>query len=362
MILLFVFLCGWNAIRAIVAWWNCWSPIRLQSNHVIENFSVTVCIPARNEVHNLPYLLEDLMNQSGPSFEVMVVDDHSEDGTSELVQTYLTKWPDLSLIQGSDLPKDWMGKQWACAQAAQKVTTDWILFLDADLRLHPQAIQSVLQHATKHRLSLLSVFPTQIMESNGERWTVPLVHRILLELLPMSVANRTQWASMAAGNGQLMLFRSKDYFLSGGHEAVKLEKAEDIALVRRLRKLKFPTHTLLGNQLVKCRMYSSWTSALRGFAKNIHAMMLSSYGFQLVYWFFGMAAYGILAFYHPLLLIIPLFFAWLAHFGAAKASGEPEPWNPIQQTAITINFFSFSLFAVYTQLTRTTQWKGRKIN
>lgn len=355
-------LIGWNLLRLLVACHNLIANIQLQPGVVASTEAVTVCIPARNEEKNLPLLLEDLALQRQSPESVIVVDDHSEDGTARVVQDYATHFPAVCLVEGQPLPDGWFGKHWACMQAAQMAQTEWLLFVDADLRLHPEAIQAAINYASSHQLSLLSVFPTQQLETPGERNTVPLVHRILLELLPMAVANKTQWASMSAGNGQFMLFRARDYHQFGGHEKVKNERAEDIALVQQFRKQKWRTHTLLGNRLVSCRMYQSYQEAKNGFAKNIKAMMLHSNIFQLIYWLLGLFAYGIIAIEAPIMIFPPLLLAWLTHACAALAAKDPQPWNPWQQLTITLNFFWFSLYAAYAGIAGITQWKGRRLS
>ncbi len=355
-------LVAWNLLRLSVAWSNLKSSNHLQTAGSMDASTLAICIPARNEAHNLPLLLEDLAQQSLLPQQIIIVDDHSEDETSEIVQAWSARWPVVQLVKGASLPEGWLGKHWACWQASNLVKADRVLFLDADLRLHPEAIKAAMAYAGQHQLALLSLFPTQMMQTKGEQLTVPLVHRILLELLPLSVANRTQWESMSAGNGQFMLFSTADYRKLGGHESVKQERAEDIALVRLFRENRLKTHTLLGNKLVNCRMYASYHQAQQGFAKNIRAMMLNSDVFQLIYWALGLLAYTWLGFENPLLMLIPLGLSWLTHACSAKAAKEPQPWNPLRQGLITLNFFWLSLYAVYTRFTGTTQWKGRRLS
>ncbi len=361
-LVVFAILVGWNLLRLSVAWSNLKASNYLQPATSQDTATLAICIPARNEAHNLPLLLEDLAQQTLLPNQIVVVDDHSEDGTSEIVQAWSARWPVVQLVKGSSLPEGWLGKHWACWQASSQVEATWILFLDADLRLHPEAIKAAMAYAGQHQLALLSLFPTQIMQTKGEQLTVPLVHRILLELLPLTIANRTQWESMSAGNGQFMLFRTAEYRKMGGHEAVKQERAEDIALVRLFRSNRLKTHTLLGNRLVNCRMYDSYQQAKQGFAKNIRAMMLNSDVFQLIYWVLGLLAYVWLTFESPLLALFPLGLSFITHACSALAAKEPQPWNPLRQGMITLNFFWLSLYAVYTRFTGTTQWKGRRLS
>lgn len=120
-------LIGWNVLRLLVAASNLKAAIQLQPSDEAHTGSVSVCIPARNEEKNLPLLLADLSLQRKLPERVMVVDDHSEDRTAEVVQNFTPQLSALHLVEGQPLPNGWLGKHWACMQAARDATTEWLL-------------------------------------------------------------------------------------------------------------------------------------------------------------------------------------------------------------------------------------------
>jgi len=95
--------------------------------------SVGVIIPARNEAENIEECLASLTKSRYPNFEIIVVDDRSEDGTAELARTVPAGNAErLVVIDGEALPKGWLGKPWACQQGARATSADLLVFADAD--------------------------------------------------------------------------------------------------------------------------------------------------------------------------------------------------------------------------------------
>jgi glycosyltransferase involved in cell wall biosynthesis len=231
---------------------------------------VSILIPARNEAHNLPFLLSDIKNLNYPHLEVLVCNDHSTDNTSEILKRNLADWPVLNYFDSQPLPEGWMGKNFACYQLAQSASGDWLLFLDADVRLKRDALNSALTHARRNEVSLLSVFPRQIMKTKGERQTVPVMNWILLSMLPL-VAVRLPWfSSLAAANGQFMLFEASTYRQHEWHLQVWNQNVDDIIIARTMKRQGQSIVVLTGDEDVLCRMYSTRKEAVQGFGRNMH--------------------------------------------------------------------------------------------
>jgi hypothetical protein len=116
------------------------------------------------------------------------------------------KHPRFKVIKGNALPAHWLGKNYACHQLAQQATGEYYLFLDADEQVQKGLINSAVHRMKLRDLSLLSLFTNQTMLSVGEEMVVPLMHYILLNLLPLRLVYLVKSAAVAAASGQFMLF------------------------------------------------------------------------------------------------------------------------------------------------------------
>jgi glycosyltransferase involved in cell wall biosynthesis len=230
---------------------------------------ISILIPARNEEQNIGLLLADLVEQDFEKFEIIVYDDNSDDDTVQVIKKKMNTDSRIKMINGTALPPGWIGKTYACHQLSLMAMGDYLLYLDADVRVKPSLLRNSMAHMDKHNLSLLSMFPRQITVSTGEKITVPLMNWILLGLLPLILTRISGMVSFSAANGQFMLFRADIYHKFGFHKRVKGKMVEDIEIFRLMKKLKLRTHTILGNNEISCRMYSNFHDAIAGFSKNV---------------------------------------------------------------------------------------------
>jgi chlorobactene glucosyltransferase len=230
---------------------------------------VSVLIPARNEERNIGTLLESLTLQDYQNFEVIVLDDNSTDGTFSIGEYYLKKFSAGTILRGEELSEGWLGKPFACSQLRRPAKGEYLLFLDADVKLAPHAITRLVHLAGRPPVvGLLSCFPNQICYSWGERLIVPLIDLILYSCAPLPLFERSLRPRFAAANGQCMLFRADAYDAIGGHETVKREILDDIELARATKRTGYRVRVVAGRGGVQCRMYSTIGEIFRGFGKN----------------------------------------------------------------------------------------------
>ena len=248
------------------------------------NKLISVLIPARNEEHNIRNLLHDLMEQEYSNIEVIVFDDQSNDNTGAVVKAIANNHDRIQLISSEGLPDGWLGKNYACHSLSQKAKGDYLLFLDADVRIKNNVIGQTLSFAEKRKLSLVSVFPKQIMRNNGEYATVPIMNYILLTLLPLILVRKLGLSSLAAANGQYMFFETEKYKKTLPHELMKSEKVEDIKIARHYKKNKLKIACLANESDIKCRMYGSYKESLNGFAKNVTTFFGNSILLTILFW------------------------------------------------------------------------------
>jgi chlorobactene glucosyltransferase len=233
--------------------------------------AISVLIPARNEAATIAAALHDLLAQTLSPQEILVLDDRSEDGTGEIVAALARTHPALRLLCGQPLPPGWTGKNWACAQLGAAARGDILLFADADVRWQPGALRSLVAALTTLDADLLTVWPTQITVSWGERLTTPLMALAVLAYLPVRLAHDFYHPLAAAANGQCMAFRRPAYATIGGHAAVRGALVEDVQLAQRIKAAGLHLRMTDGAGLIRCRMYAGSRAAFDGYTKNILA-------------------------------------------------------------------------------------------
>jgi len=248
------------------------------------NGLVSVLIPARNEESNIANLLSDLQNQDCQNIEIIVFNDLSTDRTEEIVTQFAKNDTRIRLINSDGLPQGWLGKNYACHSLSKMAKGEYLLFLDADVRMKDGIIANSIALAEKHKTGLLSIFPKQKMASLGEYLTVPAMNYILLTLLPLVLVLKSKFPSMAAANGQFMLFVRAKYFETLPHVKFRNSKVEDIEIARYFKQQNIPVVCTLGDDTIECRMYHGFDEAVNGFSKNVVNFFGNSFFAAILFW------------------------------------------------------------------------------
>ncbi len=220
---------------------------------------LSVVIPARNEEDNLPHLLQSLRNQTLQPSEIIVVDDFSEDGTREAAERY-----GVTVINNTELPPGWTGKNWAVYNGYSHVSGELIAFLDADVRLASHALE-LLCEAREQAGGAVSVVPYHYTEKFHERLALlPNILGVFAFTSPFETRNPRKGLY-----GSCILVDRADYELAGGHESVKSELLDDLNLGAKFVKAGIKVTNLIGHGLVSFRMYAQGIrSELQGFGKG----------------------------------------------------------------------------------------------
>jgi len=241
---------------------RCTTAARLQTS-AVELPSLSIIVPARNEAQNLRRLLPSLERQDYPGeMEIIIVDDHSTDGTLEVVER---RQHDLEAKSNADcgmkcvpatsLPEGWLGKPNASHTGACSAHGEWLLFTDADTEHEPFSAFSAVAFAQAHKLDGLSLFPQQ--ETRG-----------LLDGAVLMVAFTGLFAGLNRSttmlNGQYILVRREVYEASGGFAAVRAEMMEDLAYGHLLAKQGYQVPIMRGESLVSVHMYNNWRQMWHG--------------------------------------------------------------------------------------------------
>lgn len=260
------------AALAIIAWLHQQARLEIQTPHVTAPASgtrISVIVPARNEAKNIRRCVEAILAQDYPNFEVFALDDRSTDATPAILTELSARDARLVILQGGDLPEGWAGKPYALFQATAAARGEWLLLLDADTFLHPNALSASLAATQKTGADLYTVMTEQILGSFWEKTVMPLVFTaISAGFSPQKVNDPARRDAIA--NGQYIFIRRSVYDAIGGHAAVKNQIVEDKALSE---KVKWSGHRLImadGRGIAQTRMYTDLASMWEGWTKNIY--------------------------------------------------------------------------------------------
>ena len=244
--------------------------------------SVGVIIPARNEAENIEECLASLTKSRYPNFEIIVVDDRSEDGTAELARTVPPgNAKRLVVIDGEALPEGWLGKPWACQQGARATSAELLVFADADTTHGDRLLSRSITELQNEDADLLNVLGFQVMESFWERLVQPQIFLAVVFRHPdlERSARSSQWQDGVA-NGQFMLMPRTSYEAIGGHESVRDRVLEDLALAQTVKRHGRTFVIRMAMDDLTTRMYHSLGGLITGWSRLIQ--MGSTQGQPLV--------------------------------------------------------------------------------
>ena len=229
--------------------------------------AISVLIPARDEEANIADAVASVLASTGVEVELLVLDDHSTDRTRAILDAIPD--PRLHVLDGTPLLPGWSGKQHACHALAAHARHDLMVFVDADVRLAPDALARMAGYMQRHPdVALGSGFPRQVTRTWSERLLLPLIHVMLLCYLPIPLGILFRAPSLAAGCGQLFIARREPYRTVGGHAAIRASRHDGITLPRAFRRAGFGTGLFDATALASCRMYSSASLVWEGLTKN----------------------------------------------------------------------------------------------
>ncbi len=366
-------ICGFLLVLVIIALANLRTLKRLGRAHAPARWPrVSILLPARNEANNISEAVECLAGQDYPDFELVVLDDCSEDRTLEILRELAGRLENLRVVQGKALPEGWLGKLWACYQLSKTATGELLLFTDADVRHNPDALRQAVAQLEQDRLDLLTAIPLEQTEGWAERLIVPVLPRAIMAFLPLGLAYRWNRPAFTAANGQFMLFRRTSYDAVGGHAAVRDNVVDDLGLVRLMAKRGMRWRLFDAMDLVRCRMYRSTREVFDGFSKNL----LGAFGYRVLPFLFvwlwlgvvtfgplvvlGLGALGIVTSTFSLVCAGAGFLLGLLLWGISDIRFRFRWWVPLLYPVSILLCVFIAFRSVFLTVSQKAIWKGRK--
>ncbi len=233
--------------------------------------TVSAIVPARNEEANIARAVASLAAQPEIA-EIIAINDQSTDRTAAVLAELAPRVPQLRLLETRELPRGWVGKNYAVSLGAARATGDWLLFTDADAEHLPGSTARALADARTSGALLVSYSPEQETHTWWERAMIPLVYARLAQQFSFAEVN-DPGSPAAAANGQYLLIRRDAYQAIGGHQGVSGDVLEDVALARRAKQAGFRLHFAPGQGIARVRMYRSFAAMWQGWTKNLYPLL-----------------------------------------------------------------------------------------
>ena len=362
MLYLFYIIFSFLILRFSVTLFNFISNPKLTASSKHYQDLVSILIPVRNEEENIIGLLNSIEIQEYGNIEVILLDDSSTDNTFSVCEEFCAKHSRFTIIRGSELQPGWMGKNFACHQMAQNTNGKYLMFLDADEIIKDGLINNAIHRMVIGKLALLSLFANQITVNLGERLVVPLMHFLLLNLLPLRLVKLSSNPSFSAASGQFMLFDAKIYKQQLWHQQVKNKVVEDIEIMKKVKENGLVGESLLANKFLYCRMYKSYADGLNGFSKNLLAGFNGSIVGLLIFMFFILAGFPLIViFLNIQLALLALTLILLTRIMVSMLANQSMMYNLILHCAQIFTLLLLTISSIYKSVTKTQVWKGRAV-
>lgn len=229
--------------------------------------SLSIVVPAKDEADGIAACVERVLGQDYPGAQVVVIDDRSTDGTSRILDDLAQREPRLRPFHVKELPPGWLGKCHALYVGTRDLDSDWLLMVDSDVQLSPDAARRAIALCAAREYDVLSIMPTLDARSFWERSLLPLLAVAWSAAFRISFTNDDSRPDHAFANGQFFLIRREWYERVRGHESVKDQIVEDVALMRVLKHGGAKTRLMLGQDLARARMHTNFRQMFHGWAR-----------------------------------------------------------------------------------------------
>ncbi len=263
---------------------------------------ISVIFAARDEAEKLPAAIQTLLAQDYPRFEIVAVNDRSQDRTPAILHDLERTNQNLKVIDIANLPTGWLGKPHALVAGFEQSRGEWLVFTDADVHFAPDVLRRAVALAEQRQWDHLSLLAS--VEMRGF-WEVTAISYFGLGFVignePWLAANPR--SGRYVGVGAFQLVRRAAYEKSGGHRRLRMDVIEDMKLGKLIKMAGIRSGVAVAQDMVHVRWHSGLRNVIRGVTKNMFAACHYN------------ALFAVAA------ILLPLIMSVLPFFGLAFASG-----------------------------------------
>ena len=249
---------------------------------------VSIIVPARNESQHIEAALSSLLSLDYPDYEVIAVNDRSEDDSGGIMERLAAQWRSraeashrsLKVVHVSALPEGWLGKVHAMWMAGEQATGEWMLFTDADVVFRPDALRRAIAYAEHERAEHVVLFPTMVMHGVGERMMMAFFQsQFVFAHRPWKVADPKSRDSI--GVGAFNMVRRSVYEKVGTYKALRMAVLDDMMLGELIKQNGFRQRCVFGRDLLRLRWIVGTLGMVRNLTKNFFAILRFSVAFAM---------------------------------------------------------------------------------
>ena len=223
---------------------------RFEEKPTMNDLTVSIILPARNEEEFLGRCLDSLVNQDYENYEIVVIDDSSDDDTKKIILEYAKKYKKIIPVFARPKPEGWMGKNWACMEGYRKAKGELLLFTDADTTHSKKVVSLAVKHLNSFNLDALSAIPKMLTFDFWTKITLPMISTFLhtrFSALNVNDPNKKTGYFF----GSFFILRKKVYEEIGMHEGVKHEIIEDGALGKKVKEAGYKMKMVRAEHLIE---------------------------------------------------------------------------------------------------------------
>ncbi len=296
--------------------------------------TISILFAGRDEAEKLPNALDTLLTLDYPQYEVVAVDDRSEDATGMILSNASQKDSRLKAVRVDSLPAGWLGKPHALQRAYEASSGEWIVFTDADVHFAPDLLRCAIALAESKGWEHMTLLGRVKMFTVGEKIAMTFFGlALMLGTRPWKTSD--PGSRFYTGVGAFQMIRRSAYEKMGTHRRLAMEVVDDMKLGKLVKEAGIRSGVAKAGDAVSVHWHAGVGNIIRGTTKNFFATS----GFKL--WLTSLHILGLLLMFVVPVLALPFVHGWARAF-AAIAIVLPL----IAEIGVAIEFESQPLYAL----------------
>ena len=326
--------------------------------------TISILFAARDEEEKLPGAVATFLALDYPRYEVVAVNDRSQDGTEAILETAAREDPRLKVIQITSLPAGWLGKPYALHQAYEKSTGEWLVLTDADVHFAPDVLRRAIALAKTKGWDHMPVLAEAKLYTFGEKVVMTFfATAFVLATRPWRVSK--PHSSEYIGVGAFQLIRRSTYEKMGTHRRLAMEVVDDMKVGKLVKETGGRSGVAKGGSAVSVHWHSGVRNIIRGTEKNFYAAAGYSpwiAGAQLVSifsaWIFPWLALPFVNGWARVFAVMAIVVPMVAQAGAAREFRVSWLYALTQPVGAVIFFWMLLRSTIVTIRNGGIRWRG----